>query len=193
MKTRTHAAAPITGLESKHGISWSSFPNFPTLPSLSSIFPDRESSKTHNPETMEISSVTLCFSSTSRMPPPSLSFSSSNSTFLTSFATSTFLNKTKHKSNTLVASRTGTRTDPAKKGLTCNALFGLGVPELVVIAGVAALVFGPKKLPEVGKSIGKTVKSFQQGMNVIAAGMLEEWKWQQRSLSPSLKRNPIPQ
>lgn len=36
------------------------------------------------------------------------------------------------------------------------------MPELVVIAGVAALVFGPKKLPEVGKSIGKTVKSFQQ-------------------------------
>ncbi|KAF7810505.1 sec-independent protein translocase protein TATA, chloroplastic [Senna tora] len=39
-----------------------------------------------------------------------------------------------------------------------------GVPELVVIAGVAALVFGPKKLPEVGGSIGKTVKSFQQVM-----------------------------
>ena len=36
------------------------------------------------------------------------------------------------------------------------------MPELAVIAGVAALVFGPKKLPEVGKSIGKTVKSFQQ-------------------------------
>ena len=36
------------------------------------------------------------------------------------------------------------------------------MPELVVIAGVAALVFGPKKLPEVGRSIGKTVKSFQQ-------------------------------
>lgn len=31
-----------------------------------------------------------------------------------------------------------------------------------MIAGVAALVFGPKNLPQVGKSIGKTVKSFQQ-------------------------------
>ncbi|EPS74317.1 hypothetical protein M569_00442, partial [Genlisea aurea] len=47
-------------------------------------------------------------------------------------------------------------------GFSCNCLFGLGVPELVVIAGVAALVFGPKKLPEIGKSIGRTVKSFQQ-------------------------------
>lgn len=46
-------------------------------------------------------------------------------------------------------------------------MFGLGVPELVVIAGVAALVFGPKKLPEIGRSIGKTIKSFQQVRSAI--------------------------
>ncbi|KAJ9524056.1 hypothetical protein QJQ45_022498, partial [Haematococcus lacustris] len=35
------------------------------------------------------------------------------------------------------------------------------LPEIAVIAGIAALVFGPSKLPELGKGLGQTVKSFQ--------------------------------
>lgn len=54
------------------------------------------------------------------------------------------------------------RSSRRTKAFSCNAFFGLGVPELVVIAGVSAVVFGPKNLPQLGRSIGKTLKSFQQ-------------------------------
>ena len=37
----------------------------------------------------------------------------------------------------------------------------MGLPEIAVIAGIAALVFGPSKLPEIGKGLGQTFKSFQ--------------------------------
>jgi sec-independent protein translocase protein TatA len=40
-------------------------------------------------------------------------------------------------------------------------IFGMGLPELALIFAVALLVFGPKKLPEIGKTLGKTIRSFQ--------------------------------
>lgn len=40
-------------------------------------------------------------------------------------------------------------------------------PELIIVLVVALLIFGPKKLPEMGSAIGKTVKSFRKGMNEL--------------------------
>lgn len=41
-------------------------------------------------------------------------------------------------------------------------IFGIGLPEMAVIMVVALLIFGPKKLPEIGRSLGKTIRSFQE-------------------------------
>ncbi|NDG75295.1 MAG: TatA/E family twin arginine-targeting protein translocase [Synechococcaceae bacterium WB8_1B_136] len=40
-------------------------------------------------------------------------------------------------------------------------VFGIGLPELAVIAAIGLLVFGPKRLPELGKTLGRTLKGFQ--------------------------------
>ncbi|AFZ42975.1 twin-arginine translocation protein, TatA/E family subunit [Halothece sp. PCC 7418] len=44
-------------------------------------------------------------------------------------------------------------------------MLGLGWLEVTVILGVAILIFGPKKLPEMGNSLGKTLRGFRDEMN----------------------------
>ena len=44
-------------------------------------------------------------------------------------------------------------------------MFGLGVPEIVIIGIVAVLVFGPKRIPELGGALGKTLRGFKEEMD----------------------------
>ncbi len=46
-------------------------------------------------------------------------------------------------------------------------MFGLGFPELILILVIALIIFGPGKLPEVGKAIGKSVREFKKATNEI--------------------------
>ncbi|MGH1395001.1 MAG: twin-arginine translocase TatA/TatE family subunit [Trichormus sp.] len=44
-------------------------------------------------------------------------------------------------------------------------MFGLGWPEVAIIAVVAIVIFGPKKIPELGNALGKTLRGFKEELN----------------------------
>ena len=56
--------------------------------------------------------------------------------------------------------------------------FNLGIPEVVVILGIALVIFGPKGLPELGRNLGKGLKNFKdsltQAKDELKAGFTKE-------------------
>lgn len=46
-------------------------------------------------------------------------------------------------------------------------MFGLGLPELIVIFVIALVVFGPKKLPELGKALGRGIAEFKRATDEV--------------------------
>lgn len=46
-------------------------------------------------------------------------------------------------------------------------MFNLGMPELIVILIIALVVFGPAKLPELGKALGKSIREFRSATTEI--------------------------
>ena len=64
----------------------------------------------------------------------------------------------------------------------------IGVPELIIIFVVALIVFGPRKLPELGKSLGKGLAGFRRASNELKATLEEEVRAIE-SDSPSTSHN----
>lgn len=52
----------------------------------------------------------------------------------------------------------------------------IGVPGLILILIIALVIFGPKKLPEIGKAAGQTLKEFKKSANDLTSDAKEEVK-----------------
>ncbi|OGF53476.1 MAG: hypothetical protein A2452_06620 [Candidatus Firestonebacteria bacterium RIFOXYC2_FULL_39_67] len=48
-------------------------------------------------------------------------------------------------------------------------MFGMGMPELVIVLVIAFLLFGAKRLPEIGKSVGRTIQEFKRSMKEVSS------------------------
>ena len=46
-------------------------------------------------------------------------------------------------------------------------MFGIGMPELLLILAIALIVIGPKKLPDLAKSLGRTMREFKKATDEI--------------------------
>ncbi len=55
-------------------------------------------------------------------------------------------------------------------------MFGLGLPELIVIFVIALVVFGPKKLPDLGKSIGRAMAEFKKAQQDFQESVQSEMR-----------------
>ena len=65
----------------------------------------------------------------------------------------------------------------------------LGMPELIVIFVIALLVFGPRKLPELGRSLGKSLDEFKRASNELRNTLEEEVRVEeQREATPARHR-----
>ncbi len=73
----------------------------------------------------------------------------------------------------------------------------LGFPELIIIFVVALIVFGPRKLPELGRSLGKSLSEFKRASNELRSTLDDEIRMEDRraataSPPPAVTAPPTP-
>ena len=65
-------------------------------------------------------------------------------------------------------------------------LGSIGMPELIVVFVIALIVFGPRKLPELGRSLGKSIAEFKRATNELQNSLVEEIEQEKRAAAPAI-------
>jgi sec-independent protein translocase protein TatA len=65
----------------------------------------------------------------------------------------------------------------------------IGMPELIIIMVIALIIFGPRKLPELGRSIGRSLNEFKRASNELRSTLDEEIRVEEQR---SAERQPAP-
>ena len=67
-------------------------------------------------------------------------------------------------------------------------MFGsIGMPELMIIFVIALIIFGPRKLPELGRSMGRSLSEFKRASNELRSTLDEEIRVEQSAPEPTQK------
>jgi sec-independent protein translocase protein TatA len=72
-------------------------------------------------------------------------------------------------------------------------VFGLGVPELIFILVLALLIFGPKRLPEIGRTLGRGMSEFRKASNDLKRTINVELALDEQPPPPVLPYRASPQ
>jgi sec-independent protein translocase protein TatA len=70
-------------------------------------------------------------------------------------------------------------------------LGSIGMPELIIIFVIALIIFGPRKLPELGRSLGKSINEFKRASNELRNTLDEEIRLEE-ARSTDRQRAPEP-
>jgi sec-independent protein translocase protein TatA len=64
-------------------------------------------------------------------------------------------------------------------------MFGsVGMPELLIIMIIALMIFGPRRLPELGRAVGQTINEFRKGANNLRESVEDDVRREQQPPTP---------